>query len=152
MAKFFIALIVGLSFAAAGFAATPAQPTATAPQSKPAKPGWSDLTPIQRTILAPLMEDWREIDTVRRKKWVKIADSYPNLKPDQQQRLQTRMKDWAKLTPEQRRVAREKYTSIKKLPPAKRDEVKAQWELYQQSLAAKPEAGGQYVPTDGNPQ
>ena len=98
------------------------------------------------------MEDWSELDTVRRKKWVKIADGYPKLKPEQQQRLQTRMKDWAKLTPEQRRVAREKYKTIKKLPPAKRDEVKAQWEQYQQSLAAKSETSGQEAAAGGNPQ
>ena len=50
------------------------------------------------------------------------------------------MREWAKLTPEQRRVARENYKTIKKLPPEKRKEVKAQWQEYQQSLAAKPEA------------
>ena len=45
-----------------------------------------------------------------------------------------------KLTPEQRRIARENYKTIKKLPPDKRQQVKAQWQEYQQSLAAKPEA------------
>ena len=89
---------------------------------------------------------------MRRKKWVKVADGYPKLKPVQQQRLQKRMKDWAKLTPEQRRAAREKYTTIKKLPPAKRDEITAQWQQYQQSLAAKSEPGGQEATTSGNPQ
>jgi len=58
------------------------------------------------------------------------------MKPQEQQRLQMRMQEWAKLTPEQRRVAREKYKTIKKLPPDKREQVKAQWQQYQQSLAA----------------
>jgi hypothetical protein len=148
MAKNILALVLCLSFAGAVFAAASPSPKATASQPQ-AKPDWSELTPAQRNILAPLMEDWQEIDTVRRKKWIKIADSYPNLKPEQQQRLQTRMKDWAKLTPEQRRVAREKYNSIKKLPPAQRDEVKAQWEQYQQSRTPKSDPSGQYLP--GNP-
>jgi hypothetical protein len=61
------------------------------------------------------------------------------MKPVQQERLQAQMKEWAKLTTEQRRVARENYRTIKKLPPEKRKQVKAQWQEYQQSLVAKPE-------------
>jgi hypothetical protein len=57
------------------------------------------------------------------------------LKPDEQLRLQERMRDWVRLSSEERRAAREKYLAIKKLPPAKREEVKLQWEQYQQSLA-----------------
>jgi hypothetical protein len=60
------------------------------------------------------------------------------------------MKEWAKLTPEQRRVAREKYQTIKKLPPAKREQVKTQWQQYQQSLAAKSETGNPEAA--GNPE
>jgi hypothetical protein len=56
------------------------------------------------------------------------------------------MKDWAKLTPEQRRAAREKYKTIKKLPPDKREQVKAQWQEYQQSLAAKSEPASEETP------
>ena len=57
------------------------------------------------------------------------------------------MQDWARLTPEQRRVARESYKSIAKAPPDKRANLRAQWAQYQalspkerQSLAppAKP--------------
>ena len=62
------------------------------------------------------------------------------------------MKEWAKLTPEQRRVARAKYTTIKKMPPAQRDEVKAQWEQYKQSLAVKSETAGPEAATGANPQ
>ncbi len=91
-------------------------------------------------MLAPLKDDWTELDTLRRTKWVKVANAYPKMKPQQQQRLQAQMKEWASLTPEQRRVAREKYKTIKKLPPEKRQQVQAQWQQYQQSLAAKPES------------
>jgi hypothetical protein len=104
------------------------------------------LTAAQQGVLAPLKEEWRELDTVRRKKWVKIANAYPKMKPEQQQRLQTQMKDWAKLTPEQRRVAREKYKTIKKLPPDKRAQVNAQWQQYQQSLATPSEPASEDPP------
>jgi len=103
-------------------------------------------------VLAPLREDWSELDTLRRKKWVKVADQYPKMKPEQQKRLQSRMKDWVKLTPEQRRVAREKYKTIKKLPPEKRAQIQAQWQQYQESLAAKPEAVDQEAAGGSTPQ
>lgn len=152
MVKTFLAVIFCLSFTAPVFAAAVAQPTAVTAATKPAKPDWSELTPVQRGILAPLKEDWSGLDSVRCKKWVGIADRYPKMKPAEQNLLQARMQHWARLSPEQRRVAREKYTSIKKLPVAKREEVKAQWQQYQQSLAAKTEPSGQEPAGNVNPQ
>jgi len=101
-------------------------------------------------VLAPLKEDWSTLDTARRKKWVKVANGYPKLKPDAQKRLQARMQHWAKLTPEQRRVAREKYLAIKKMPPEKRAHVKSQWQQYQQSLASQSDSGSPGA--TGNPE
>jgi mRNA-degrading endonuclease RelE of RelBE toxin-antitoxin system len=83
---------------------------------------------------------------------VKVAKAYPKMKPEQQQRLQAQMKEWAMLTPEQRRVARENFKTIKKLPPEKRKQVKAQWQEYQQSLVAKPEPAGDAVVPTTTPQ
>jgi len=54
---------------------------------------------------------------------------YPSLTPDQQARMQERMRDWVTLTPEQRRVARESYARAKKLEP---DQKSAKWQEYQQ--------------------
>src|SRR5207247_2726656 len=120
MAKALVAIIVCLSFAVPVLAAAPAQPKAAASQAKPVKPEWSELTPAQQQVLAPHKQEWGDFDAIRRKKWVKVADQYPKMKPNEQQRLQARMQEWIKLTPEQRRLAREKYTTIKKLPPEKR--------------------------------
>ena len=102
--------------------------------------------------MAPLKEQWAELDTTRRQKWAKVANSYPKMKPDEQTRLQERMRDWAKLSSEERRAAREKYLAIKKLPPAKREDVKQQWQQYQQSLAKSDAAGDAAgdAPADGN--
>jgi len=85
--------------------------------------------------LAPLKDHWSDLDANRRQKWVKVANAYPKMKPDEQLRLQERMREWVKLSSEQRRAAREKYLAIRKMPPAKREEVKQQWQQYQQSLA-----------------
>lgn len=107
---------------------------------KPARPAWSELTPAQRQILAPLAPDWDRMDTTRRKKWVKIAERYPKMKPEAQKRLLARMQEWAKLTPEQRSLAREKFRTLKKMPPKKRREVRLKWEEYQRAVAAQDEA------------
>jgi Protein of unknown function (DUF3106) len=139
MAKAILAIALFLSFAAPVPAAESAQAKSVAAQPITVKPEWAELTPAQRSVLEPLKQDWGSLDTVRRKKWVGIADRYPKMNPNEQKLLRTRMQDWAKLSSEQRRVAREKYLSIKKMPAAKREEVKAQWHQYQQSLAAKSE-------------
>jgi hypothetical protein len=55
------------------------------------------------------------------------------------------MQAWAKLSPEQRRQARENYKRIVKVPPEKRDKLRDAWAEYQalppherQSLAPPP--------------
>jgi hypothetical protein len=145
MAKAFLAVVFCLAFAPATLAAAPAQPPAP-------KPPWSQLTGAQQAVLAPLKEDWDEIDTTRRKKWLGIADRYPRMKPDEQQRLQARMRDWAKLSPEQRRIAREKYKTLKKMPPDQREQVKTQWREYQQSLTPPPDAASTEAAKTAPPQ
>jgi hypothetical protein len=133
MAKTLVALIALLCIV---FSAVAAQSKSEA--KKASKPEWVQLTPAQQQILAPLQPEWGELDTLRRKKWVSIADRYPRMKPAEQQRLQKRMQEWAKLTPDERRAAREKYQSLKKLPPQKRNEVRQKWREYQQSVAPLP--------------
>lgn len=104
-------VVIGLSLAVPVVSAAPAQPKVEQP--KPARPDWAELTSGQQSVLAPLKDTWSELDTTRRTKWAKIANAYPKMKPEQQQRLQAQMLEWAKLTPEQRRIARENYKTKK---------------------------------------
>jgi hypothetical protein len=134
MVKTLGALIVCLCLA---FSAAAAQSPPEA--KKAAKPAWTELTPTQQKVLAPLQPEWETLDTLRRKKWVSIADRYPTMKPDQQDRLNKRMEEWAKLTPAERKAAREKYQNLKKQPPQRRDEVKRRWQEYEQSKTPAPE-------------
>ncbi|MBE0622261.1 MAG: DUF3106 domain-containing protein [Burkholderiales bacterium] len=127
MAKALAALTLGLCIALSNFA--------TAAEKK--QPDWSQLTPEQQTILAPLASDWNSFDNKRRKKWLLTAKRYPKMKPQQQQRLQTQMQDWANLTPEQRRIARENYKKLEKQPPEKREKVKQTWRERQKRAAPK---------------
>ena len=128
MAKTLGALIVWLCLSCSLAAAQ--SPTDA---KKAAKPAWTELTPAQQQVLAPLQPEWEQLDTTRRKKWVSIADRYPTMKPPQQERLKKRMEEWAKLTPEERKAARAKYQNLKNQPPQKRDEVKRRWQEYEQS-------------------
>lgn len=136
MANTLVALIVSLCIA---FSAAAAQ---TKPEAKKAvpKPAWSELSASQQQILAPVQAEWEQLDTVRRKKWVSIADRYPTMKPAEQARLQKRMQEWAKLTPDERRAARERYKTLKKLPPEERKEVRQKWQELQQAPAPAAEA------------
>jgi uncharacterized protein DUF3106 len=128
MVKTLAALIASLCIA---FSAVAAQ---SKPESKKiARPAWTELTPAQQQVLAPVQAEWEQLDTTRRKKWVAIADRYRTMKPAEQERLQKRMQEWAKLTPEERKAARQKYQTLKKQPPQKRDEVKRRWQEYEQS-------------------
>lgn len=146
-----LALIVGpiaAPLSAMAFAAdVPSSPTASQPKPKPegsraiapsakpattptiSRPRWVDLTPAQQQALQPLAAEWDRIDAPRKKKWLEIGDKFAMLKPEQQARLQERMREWAKLTPEQRRVARESYSRANKLDPR---EKSAEWQHYQQ--------------------
>ncbi len=139
----FAALVFGLLTAPGAMAQQPGSGSA-----KSARPLWSELSPKQQAVLAPLAADWDKLDTTRRKKWVAIANRFPRMKPDEQQRLQSRMQDWANLTPAQRRVAREKYQSLKQLPRAERSEIRRRWWQRQQSPEPAAQAASEAVAPD----
>ena len=92
------------------------------------KPLWSDLTPAQQQALAPLSTDWDKLDSLRKQKWLALANKFSSMKPEEQQRVQDRMREWAKLTPAQRRAARESYARTKKLNA---DQKSEKWQQYQ---------------------
>lgn len=132
-AAFFLALPLAASLAVAGTQNAQPHPapsqTAAAKRPPVVKPLWSELTPEQQQALAPLAGEWDSLDTFRKNKWLAIGNKFPSMKPEEQQRLQERMREWLKLTPEQRRVARENYVRAQKLRP---DQKSAQWQQYQQ--------------------
>lgn len=93
------------------------------------KPLWKELSAAQKQALAPLSPEWDKMSELAKKKWLGIADRYATMKPDEQARLQERMRDWVKLTPEQRMAARENYAKSTQLKP---EHKSAQWQQYQQ--------------------
>jgi hypothetical protein len=89
-------------------------------------PSWTELSPANQQILAPLSGEWDRLDAPARARWLAVAKRYPKMTPTGQKRVQSRMEKWAKLTPEQRRQAREKYRQLRK-----REDLGAQWQQYQ---------------------
>ena len=86
----------GLGSAGAQQQGQPSSSTSAATSAaKAARPLWSELSPKQQAVLAPIAAEWDNLDTVRRKKWVTIANRYPKMQPDEQMRLQNRMQAWA---------------------------------------------------------
>jgi hypothetical protein len=114
-----------------------ARPTTQAPspatksvgKTQIANPNWKDLSTAQQQALAPLSTVWDGLDNFHKAKWLVMARRFPAMKPDEQNRIQERMRAWVALTPEQRRVARESYARTKKLDTNQKSE---QWQQYQQ--------------------
>ena len=107
-----------------------AEPPTTAVIGTPPQAVWSQLNAQQKTILAPLAGEWDKMENIRRKKWLAIAERYPTMKPDEQRRMQDRMREWASLTPEQRAKVRNSYKEFNQLPSEQKQAVKQKWEAY----------------------
>ena len=44
-------------------------------------PSWSQLSPQEKQMLAPLASDWDKLDAQRKQKWRGIAQRYPKMSP-----------------------------------------------------------------------
>ncbi len=99
---------------------------------------WTELSAEQKQILAPLARDWNSLDLQRQTKWLLIAQRYGTFTPDEKARMQERMKEWVHLSPNDRKLARDSFTSVQKVPAEQRgtvkDNIRQQWYEYQ-SLA-----------------
>ncbi|CAB3791486.1 hypothetical protein LMG28614_03327 [Paraburkholderia ultramafica] len=119
----------------AGGNATAKPPAPTLAVELPGLPGsnsplaWSRLTSAEHLALAPFEAQWDSFSDERKRKWIKIALRYPKMSPDAQKRLHDRMSEWVRMTPDQRRVARENYQVSKELPREARQNA---WKAYQQ--------------------
>jgi hypothetical protein len=117
-----VPLLAGALLACAGLAWSQ-----QAPAGNGAGPAWSTLTPAQQHALSPLQRDWNSIDAPRRRKWIEISERFGGLPPAEQARVQSRMAEWAKLTPKERAEARLNFKEAQQVAPQDR---KSQWEAY----------------------
>jgi hypothetical protein len=119
-------MVAGVNAQPVASAAKPAPKLAVKPADKPV---WAQLSKTQQAALEPLHAEWDPMEGVRKQKWLALAKSYATMKPEEQQRVHERMREWIKLTPEQRKVARQNYTQSKTIAP---DQKSATWESYKQ--------------------
>lgn len=119
---------------------------ASAPQAGVtlAGPQWQDLSSNHKKILHPLAGTWNSMGPTHKAKWIALANNFPNRTAEDQTKLQSRMAEWAALSPVERERARLNFAGTKKLSPSERA---AEWAAYQElsdderkRLAAK---GGQ---------
>ncbi len=93
------------------------------------QPLWVDLTSAQQQVLQPFAAQWNTYPQNEKRSWVKLADRFKNMTPDQQAKLQVRMRDWSGLTPEQRMRARSNYGIANK---ATQEQRVAEFEQYKE--------------------
>lgn len=92
------------------------------------QPLWSELTQRQQQVLAPFAEQWNTLPVEEKRAWKALAERFPRLSAGERRHAEKRISEWALLTPEQRKLARQNFRLAKELP---RDERVAQWEQYQ---------------------
>ena len=121
-----------------------AKPAASAAQFDAGGPAWRALTAGQRQNLAPLERDWPGLGAASKAKWLEVSSRLPTMPADEQQRVQARMAEWARLTPAERGRARLSFQEKKALTPEQKQQ---RWEAYQalpddqrRALAAKAQA------------
>lgn len=93
-------------------------------------PTWSKLTTAQREALAPLEASWPEMNYNRKRKWLKIADTFPQMPAEEQKLAQARMQEWVSLPASERRQARAAFGGVeeKSIP---QDVQAIKWNEYQ---------------------
>jgi hypothetical protein len=131
-----VVCVVTLSWAASTSAQGPGpaasgSPTRALPAAKPTPEQgvrWRDLKPGQQAVLKPLEREWPTIDSRRKEKWIELSVGFAKRPPDEQARIQARMSEWARLTPQERGQARLNFQEAKELPAIDR---KARWDAYQ---------------------
>jgi Protein of unknown function (DUF3106) len=118
---------------AAGAQTAPAAPAstplpATAISAVVAPQTWSALSKSQQLALAPLEKPWGGLSEGQKRKWLAIAKTYPTLGVPEQEKMHSRMAEWAALSPKDRELARLNFAQSKTVTQSDRA---ANWEAYQ---------------------
>jgi hypothetical protein len=132
------ALVAATLLVAAGSAASvasAAQALYAGPSTTPASAGsessgprWVELAASQRKVLAPLATDWNSLDSRSKERWLDVAGRFPKMPPDERQRANQRMGEWAHMTVAQRQQARLNFQETRSVS---KEEREARWQAYQ---------------------
>ena len=110
--------------------AQPASQPAALPASAPASTSseWLSLTTTERSALSPLAKHWNILSEGQKRKWLAVAKTYPELAAPDQDKLHSRMVEWAALSPKDRELARLNFAQTKSVT---KSNLAADWEAYQ---------------------
>jgi Protein of unknown function (DUF3106) len=126
-----LALAVSIAFSSNVTSAQAQQPVADDSQARNlaalTQPLWVDLSPAQQQALEPFAQKWNTFPTTEKKAWMKVVERIGAMTADQRQKLNTRMRQWAELTPEQRVRARANFNLASKAPAEQRNAEFAQY-------------------------
>jgi hypothetical protein len=116
------------------------------PDDPAANVTWAQLTDQQRAVLSPLKTEWDTLRPWQREKMLDIAQQYPKMDAQKQQRIQHQLVKWSRMTPYERENARKRYQQFQSLSPEKKDELRQQWKAHKQKAAT---SGGYDPEFDG---
>ncbi len=121
---FALGISIAPAFASPKISATTAPATPPKPANRNlaalTQPLWIDLTPAQQQALAPLAGVWNTFSTAEKRSWIKSSANFSQLPADKQAQIQTRMREWAALSPEQRLRARANLNLALRAPAGQR--------------------------------
>lgn len=86
-------------------------------QAWAAKVAWAELSPAEKHALAPLQADWSQMDDVAQAKWREVAKGYAKASPPAQDRMHTRMQELARMSAQERELARKNYQKARQHSP-----------------------------------
>jgi len=144
-------LFFGVIFLALPSASVFAQnnPVVEKTAEKNAGPAWSELSIPQQQALKPLTKLWPTMTAAHKRKWLAVSQNFIQRSDQEQITIQSRMQEWAALSPQQRAAARLNFAGAQQHPT---EDKRAKWEAYQalspeekQNLAAqqaRPVGGG----------
>jgi hypothetical protein len=109
-----------------------AQTTAvTAPQMATvttlSRPMWQELSAVQQQALSPLVQLWPSMTEPHKRKWLAVSQNFAQLSADERATIQSRMREWAGLTAQQRAAARLNFANAQQLL---QEDKRAKWEAY----------------------
>lgn len=103
-------------------------PKADKPADKNAGPAWSELSTPQQQALKPLAKLWPTMTAAHKRKWLAVSQNFVQLSDQEQITIQSRMEEWAALSPQQRSAARLNFAGAQQLST---EDKRAKWEAYQ---------------------
>jgi len=93
----------------------------------PSRPLWQELSTAQQQALSPLVQLWPSMNEPHKRKWLAVSQNFAQLSAEDRITIQSRMREWAALTAQQRAAARLNFANAQQLL---QEDKRAKWEAY----------------------